>query len=651
MKKCIFLIIILLFLFTSANEFYTLNIRQSFSNYYEIQKPGIDIYINSLIRKDASITFYASLIDFYPFDFVLSLDSMRTGFFNHRLFIGDKYYPILDFGRIRGIGYDLSFSRYLFGIAAGQSRDLFYSQYPSYNHNQGELLTFANYSFTPSDTTSIYFVLRNDDTKYNLYTKKTAFGLKHKSEIARIVRLGFDIRKSDYHSFNDSYSLISGRYQINSSFNRLSLNFRGEYIPQDYISLSNMTYIRGILMNVASGGLRITDELSIYALYQITEYSPNDSLSYDKIGAKISTRIPFLPHISFAADYSRYIESNDLKNLLWRINAGKRFGPLSINASYSNQTDNIYKRQNTNVSLNYCFTNNTRTGLRFNLNNANDLNYYRYSGFISWSPHKIWDIEFGTDYSIRNNDTYISEYLNSSFAFENVFLTTQVNMRFQEQMYLRFAVNLSIRNRLTDFHLSCLKGRVFYDENQNGVFDKGESTVPDALITLNDTIRITTGKNGMYSFKFLKEGTYNMKMDKGKLPAYFDIKKDFYINLRNFRTVNIDIPLIKMSSITGFVFDDYNKNGLRDDDEPGISGVIVKLQDTNVYTYTDNNGYYILSNLPQGNYILEIPRMPKDYNFSIPNLINYISIKSFKADYLVDFGLMKESKPIRKKVF
>ena len=289
--------------------------------------------------------------------------------------------------------------------------------------------------------------------------------------------------------------------------------------------------------------------------------------------------------------------------------------------------------------------------MTFNYSNTNSVSDFRYAAYIAWSPIGIWDIETGVDYTIANQNSYLTEYIQNSIILNNMTLSTQMNIRFQEETYIRFTVNLSFRNRLTDFHIASLTGRVFYDNNQNGKYDEGEETVPGIGVELNDSIHSITWKNGIYVFRFMKPDIYTLRLDKGKLPAYLDVENEISIGLKNLQTKRFDIPLIKMSSITGFVFEDENKDGVRQIDEAGLKDIIVRLKDTDVYTYTDANGYYILSNLPQGNYILEIPRMPEDYDYSIPNLINYISIKSVKGAYNVDFGLVNESKPVRTKIF
>src|SRR5690606_25687866 len=60
-------------------------------------------------------------------------------------------------------------------------------------------------------------------------------------------------------------------------------------------------------------------------------------------------------------------------------------------------------------------------------------------------------------------------------------------------------------------------------------------------------------------------------------------------------------------------FEDYNNNGLRDRDEPLVSGILVKL--AKEVARTDARGEVSFRNLPVGNYLVEIVN---DQGWSVP---------------------------------
>lgn len=632
------------------DDHYYVNIRQVLQNKGNTL-PAIDIMLYSVLRNKAGISFRTSLTDLYPTDFILSLDSLKTGNTRHSVFIGDYYSPILGSSRICGVGYKAAFMHLSGGIIGGRSRDFFYSRFPTFYHNISQMLVYGGYSFGTRDTTQLYLISRSDDTQYNEFTHKQYIGIRHNSQIARTVHVSLDGQYADFYSDAEHYSNVNAKYSIYSSLGQLALGIRGEYVPRDFIAPNNMLFLRGRFMNMLSMGYRITDELSLYANYQIYKYLPEDDFSFDQYNIRVSTRIPVLPHISLSVYYSRYLHSNAMRDMMWRVNANKRFNALLTDIVYSHYDNNSIQRHSVDASVQYHFPNNARMGNILSFSRLNNSNAYRLSGYIGWNPLKVWNLEVGMDYTLTEYSSYMSEYAKSTFIFDHIIFSTQFNIRFQEETYMRFTANLSVRDRIRDIHLSGLSGHVFYDDNQNGLLDSNEKRISDVNVRLNDSIIASTGQNGAYAFRFMKPGTYSLGLDMGKLPAYLDVRDEVQIVLKNLHNTTFNIPLIKMSSVTGNVFEDYNRDGIKQTDEPGIGNVVVRLKDTDSYTYTDANGYYILSNLPHGNYIVEIPRMPEGYDYSIPNLINYISVKSVKQDYSIDFGLIKGSKPVRKKVF
>ncbi len=78
--------------------------------------------------------------------------------------------------------------------------------------------------------------------------------------------------------------------------------------------------------------------------------------------------------------------------------------------------------------------------------------------------------------------------------------------------------------------------------------------------------------------------------------------------------VSVRIRPNRFSSIGGFVFEDVNQDGIYNEDEPNINGVIVELYDSNMNfiksTVTANNslgekGYYLFSKLVEGEYFVK----------------------------------------------
>ena len=67
---------------------------------------------------------------------------------------------------------------------------------------------------------------------------------------------------------------------------------------------------------------------------------------------------------------------------------------------------------------------------------------------------------------------------------------------------------------------SSIYGIVFFDENSNGKFDRGEKSFPHVKITLGKKTAFTN-LEGCYYFKHLKEGVYTLKLDINSLPLEY----------------------------------------------------------------------------------------------------------------------------------
>ncbi len=77
-----------------------------------------------------------------------------------------------------------------------------------------------------------------------------------------------------------------------------------------------------------------------------------------------------------------------------------------------------------------------------------------------------------------------------------------------------------------------------------------------------------------------------------------------------------DMGIHKKYSLGDYVWNDLNKNGIQDADEPGIANVEVELLDENgkslAKTTTDSNGKYQFDNLDNGDYQVKFT-IPEDY--------------------------------------
>ncbi len=163
-------------------------------------------------------------------------------------------------------------------------------------------------------------------------------------------------------------------------------------------------------------------------------------------------------------------------------------------------------------------------------------------------------------------------------------------------------------NRLCTASIS---GIAFVDENRDGVKGPNEQGSSNCVIFLDKPDRhqifANTNSEGLYEFENLEPGRYRVseKLDEGwrqtvPLTGYYDVElsnKDE--ENRNFGKWQ------KMYSISGIVFNDENRDGVRGPNEQGSSNCAILLDKPDshqIFANTNSEGLYEFENLEPGRY-------------------------------------------------
>ncbi|HHQ7221776.1 TPA: SdrD B-like domain-containing protein, partial [Staphylococcus aureus] len=169
---------------------------------------------------------------------------------------------------------------------------------------------------------------------------------------------------------------------------------------------------------------------------------------------------------------------------------------------------------------------------------------------------------------------------------------------------------------------------VWEDTNKNGVQELGEKGVGNVTVTVFDNNTNTkvgeavTKEDGSYLIPNLPNGDYRVEFS--NLPQGYEVTPSKQGNneeldsngVSSVITVNgkdnlsADLGIYKPKYNLGdYVWEDTNKNGIQDQDEKGISGVMVTLKDENgnmlKTVTTDADGKYKFTDLDNGNYKVE----------------------------------------------
>jgi uncharacterized repeat protein (TIGR01451 family) len=157
-----------------------------------------------------------------------------------------------------------------------------------------------------------------------------------------------------------------------------------------------------------------------------------------------------------------------------------------------------------------------------------------------------------------------------------------------------------------------ISGRVFNDANGNGILNTGDTGRGGVTLTLRDetgkVVATTTSRtDGSYSFGSLVPGTYTLTetVPAGQTPTS---PTNQILTVPPGGLKDQNFGLSARSSLSGAVYEDINRNGMRDAGEPGIPGVLVTLTGTsstnvpvNVTALTGADGVFVIPNLAASN--------------------------------------------------
>ncbi|PCF47298.1 hypothetical protein B5C09_08445 [Staphylococcus delphini] len=223
-----------------------------------------------------------------------------------------------------------------------------------------------------------------------------------------------------------------------------------------------------------------------------------------------------------------------------------------------------------------------------------------------------------------------------------------------------------------------LGDKVWDDTNKNGIQDEGEIGIPGVIVTLKDKDgkvleQTETNANGKYIFDKLKNGIYTVDFEAPEgytaspqnqgndaLDSDGPTSAQGVISDGNNLTVDQGFYLTETPTrnVGDKVWEDLNKDGIQDDNEPGIANVKVTLTDANGNVVdtrtTDSKGNYLFENVKEGEYTIDF-ETPEGYTPTITgqgtlgrdsNGVSSRILVENRDDLTIDSGFYKTEPPI-----
>lgn len=145
-------------------------------------------------------------------------------------------------------------------------------------------------------------------------------------------------------------------------------------------------------------------------------------------------------------------------------------------------------------------------------------------------------------------------------------------------------------------------GVAFVDNNLNGIQDEGEPPVPSLTVRLGSASAQSDAK-GRFELQ-VRPGEWAPLLE--GLPATLDLYRSTALRVEEGKRYLLNLPLAPTAQVQLVLFHDVNRNGVRDDGEPGIAYGGVRLKGPSTRSFrVDERGHALATGLLPGVYEVE----------------------------------------------
>ena len=193
-----------------------------------------------------------------------------------------------------------------------------------------------------------------------------------------------------------------------------------------------------------------------------------------------------------------------------------------------------------------------------------------------------------------------------------------------------------------------ISGTVYIDTNRNGIKDTGEIGYSGAIINRDGTITAITDSSGYYAYTNALAGTHTLILSvpsgyvltTGNNPATVTVPPEAILDFGIAPSHGVTLtptPTLRPGTnrISGTVYIDTNRNGIKDTGEIGYSGAIIN-RDGTITAITDSSGYYAYTNALAGTHTL-ILSVPSGYVLTTGNNPATVTVP---PNAIVNFGIV-----------
>lgn len=488
---------------------------------------------------------------------------------------------------------------------------------PTFNNQgslQGQTLSFGLYS-RPKDRFGLRLggALSNSSDQTEAQLSRTGIG--------RALSLDYDWRFKTFSSIGNFYYFSPEFYNTGSSSNNRAggnISITGVY-KKNFFRINTSTILTN-LDKKSRNGLNQRSNISFNHSYRpnnktqiqnniVYRKNENDAVSSDIASYRFFVRRDLSKRVSVTASTiatnRRQFQPTEQRDFLGQATLG---GILFLDRRKRNQLSQSFTLDTDNRLFsftqfrwrykNWIF----QPSLSFQTNPQQSRNF-RFANGIFWQGTN--SSRFGIEYALSSSQStgsIFDPFGGIIIGSKNKSVTHSVAINVQT--VLGFVDNKP--RILTSTQTGYIKAKVFFDKNSNSQYEPGEVLIREAKIKLNGRV-ITANPKGELVAVDIGRGNHKVALDPRSIPITLSPEVDF-INVRvePGLTTEVFFPLKNQSgSIEGRVTIKSNEGQIRP-----AGNIVITASDLTgkeiTYTYTDSNGYYILSDLQTGDYIIQI---------------------------------------------
>jgi hypothetical protein len=244
------------------------------------------------------------------------------------------------------------------------------------------------------------------------------------------------------------------------------------------------------------------------------------------------------------------------------------------------------------------------------------------TGMATWQVSNLFDNRFGFSAGLGYTKSNTAPFQTSQHLSASMKLPRSSSLQFS---YLRTVTGTTALLSLHGLFFSskraeramngplaelnsyaAVSGRVYQDVNLNGRFDLGvDQPQANVRVRVDGSRYVVSDADGNFRIDSVARGEHSVYLDLLSVRADLTLLDNTQqlITLDSNRDSIVDFRVVRTGRITGMVWLDANENGRLDKGEQPLPDVRV-VTGSGRDTLTDENGYFIIGDLPPGEHIL-----------------------------------------------